>query len=137
VARLAQKHGKPKAPTILAHKLARAVYFMPSRGHAFDATKFFPASAARGHAMRTPAGPRTRPSTPLRRSGAPPAAMTQRAGATRPDREGGRYLRTPEIDPSTEEISLMGRGQGGIDAEHGRRLNALEGHGRARRLTEP
>src|SRR5438128_1480680 len=53
VARLAQKHGKGKALTILAHKLARAVYFMLSRGHAFDATKFFPPAAARGHAMRT------------------------------------------------------------------------------------
>ena len=108
VARLAQKHGKPKALTILAHKLARAVYFMLSRGHAFDATKFFPASAARGHAMRTPAGaPDTTfdAASPVRR--APRRDDAAHAGATRPDREGGRYLRTPEIDPSTEEISLM------------------------------
>jgi transposase len=42
VARLANKHGKPKALTILAHKLARAVYYMLRRGQAFDATRFFP-----------------------------------------------------------------------------------------------
>jgi Transposase IS116/IS110/IS902 family len=53
VARLAQKHGKAKALTLLAHKLARAVYGMLSRGHAFDATKFFPAPAAGGRAGPT------------------------------------------------------------------------------------
>lgn len=42
VARLAQQHGKPKALTILAHKLARAVYHMRRREQAFDATRFFP-----------------------------------------------------------------------------------------------
>jgi hypothetical protein len=42
VARLAQQHGKPKALTILAHKLARAVYHMLRREQAFDATRFFP-----------------------------------------------------------------------------------------------
>jgi len=108
VARLAQKHGKGKALTILAHKLARAVYFMLSRGHAFDATKFFPAASARGHAMRTPAGtPDTAfgAASPVRRATRRDDAA--RAGATRPDRKGGRYLRTPEIDPSTEETSLV------------------------------
>ncbi len=99
VARLAQKHGKPKALTILAHKLARAVYFMLSRGQAFDATKFFPTAAARGHAMRTPAGaPDTTfgAAAPVRRATRRDDAT--RAGAPRPDREGGRYLRPPDID---------------------------------------
>jgi transposase len=41
VTRLANKHGKPKALTILAHKLARAVYYMLRRAHAFDPNKFF------------------------------------------------------------------------------------------------
>jgi transposase len=113
VARLAQKHGKGKALTILAHKLARAVYFMLSRGHAFDATKFFPASAARGPAVRTTEGAHATTSgaaSPVRRAvGRDDAA---RAGATRPDHEGGRYLRTPEIDPSTEEIALAGDDEG-------------------------
>jgi hypothetical protein len=108
VARLAQKHGKAKALTILAHKLGRAVYFMLSRGHAFDASKFFPAAAAaRGQGGRTPEGPQDTTSgaaSPVRRAvGRDDAA---RAGAPRPDREGGRYLMTPEIDPSTEEMSL-------------------------------
>ena len=108
VARLAQKHGKPKALTILAHKLARAVYFMLSRGHAFDATKFFPAAvAARGHRGRTKEGTQDTPSgaaSSVRRAGGRDDAA--RAAAPRPDREGGRYLMTPEIDPSTEAISL-------------------------------
>jgi transposase len=38
--RLAQKHGKGKALTILAHKLARAVYYMLKRDTAFDLDKF-------------------------------------------------------------------------------------------------
>jgi hypothetical protein len=46
VARLAQQHGKPKALTILAHKLARAVYYMLHRQQAFEATRFFPLTAA-------------------------------------------------------------------------------------------
>jgi transposase len=41
VARLATKHGKAKALTILAHKLARAIYSMLRRGHAFDPNTFF------------------------------------------------------------------------------------------------
>jgi len=40
LARLANKHGKPKALTILAHKLARAVYYMLSRQQAFDVGRF-------------------------------------------------------------------------------------------------
>ena len=107
VARLAHKHGKAKALTIWAHKLARAVYFMLSRGHAFDATKFFPASAARGPAARTTAGSRDTLSdaaSPLRRATRRDDAA--RAGATRAVREGGRYPTTPEIAPSIEEISL-------------------------------
>jgi transposase len=40
VARLEKKHGKGKALTILAHKLARAVYYMLRRETAFDLQKF-------------------------------------------------------------------------------------------------
>jgi transposase len=38
--RLASKHGKGKALSILAHKLGRSVYFMLKRGEAFDVTLF-------------------------------------------------------------------------------------------------
>ena len=38
--RLVQQHGKPKALTILAHKLGRAVYHMLRREQAFDLQKF-------------------------------------------------------------------------------------------------
>jgi transposase len=41
LARLAKKHGKGKALTVLAHKLARAVYYMWKRDTAFDLDKFF------------------------------------------------------------------------------------------------
>ena len=40
LARLEKKHGKGKALTILAHKLARAVYYMLKRDTAFDLDKF-------------------------------------------------------------------------------------------------
>jgi transposase len=40
-ARLVKKHGKGKALTVLAHKLARAVYYMLKRDTAFDMDKFF------------------------------------------------------------------------------------------------
>jgi len=39
-AKLERKHGKGKALTVLAQKLARAVYFMLSRHQAFDLTRF-------------------------------------------------------------------------------------------------
>jgi transposase len=39
--RLTRKHGKPKALTILAHRLGRAVYHMLRRGEAFDPQRFF------------------------------------------------------------------------------------------------
>src|ERR687883_307061 len=38
--RLEKKHGKGKALTILAHKLARAVYYMLQRTTAFDMESF-------------------------------------------------------------------------------------------------
>jgi transposase len=38
---LKKKHGKGKALSVLAAKLARAVYFMLSRGQVFDANKFY------------------------------------------------------------------------------------------------
>jgi transposase len=41
LARLAKKHGKGKALTVLAHQLARAVYDMLKRDTAFDLDKFF------------------------------------------------------------------------------------------------
>jgi transposase len=41
LARLEKKHGKGKALTVLAHKLARAVYYMLKREVAFDSQKFF------------------------------------------------------------------------------------------------
>src|SRR5262249_21087046 len=39
-AKLERKHGKGKALTVLAQKLARAVYFMLTRHQAFDLTRF-------------------------------------------------------------------------------------------------
>jgi transposase len=38
--KLEHKHGKAKALTVLAHKLARAVYYMLTRAQAFDLTRF-------------------------------------------------------------------------------------------------
>jgi transposase len=40
LARIEKKHGKGKALTVLAHKLARAVYYMLKRGVAFDLNAF-------------------------------------------------------------------------------------------------
>jgi transposase len=40
LARLEKKHGKGKALTVLAHKLARAVYYMLKHGTAFTMDKF-------------------------------------------------------------------------------------------------
>jgi transposase len=105
VVRLAQKHGKPKALTILAHKLARAVYFMLSRGHAFDATKFFPSPAPGGPAVPTtdrPPEPTTR--VPRRRRRTIRLEDVVRVGAPRAGRAGGRSLPPPTIDPATGEI---------------------------------
>jgi len=41
LARLEKKHGRGKALTVLAHQLARAVYYMLKREVAFDTQKFF------------------------------------------------------------------------------------------------
>ena len=41
VARKEKKHGKARAMTMLARKIARAVYQMLKRKEAFDAVKFF------------------------------------------------------------------------------------------------
>ena len=38
--KLEHKHGKAKALTVLAHKLARAVYYMLTREQAFDLNRF-------------------------------------------------------------------------------------------------
>ena len=48
VAKLAQKHGKAKALTVLAHKLGRAVYYLLTRDQAFDLQRFVTASPLRG-----------------------------------------------------------------------------------------
>jgi hypothetical protein len=42
--RLAGRHGKNKALSILAAKLGRAVYFLLSRDRAFDRERFFATS---------------------------------------------------------------------------------------------
>jgi Transposase IS116/IS110/IS902 family len=46
LARLEKKHDKGKALTILAHKLARAVYYMLTRQTAFDRDTFLHASGS-------------------------------------------------------------------------------------------
>ena len=38
--KLEHKHGKAKALAVLAHKLGRAVYYLLTREHAFDLTRF-------------------------------------------------------------------------------------------------
>jgi transposase len=43
LARKAAKHGKPKALSILAHKIGRAVYFLLSKERAFDMKTFLAA----------------------------------------------------------------------------------------------
>jgi transposase len=47
-AQLERKHGKGQALTVLAHKLARAVYFMLPRHQAFALQRFVTASPLRG-----------------------------------------------------------------------------------------
>ncbi len=47
-AKLARNHGKATALTVLAHKLARAVYSMLTRARAFDLNRFVTASPLRG-----------------------------------------------------------------------------------------
>ncbi len=67
VAHLTQQHGKAKALTIFAHKLARAVYYMRRREQVFDATRFFAGTAATpdppGRATLTPGAPRGQATT--------------------------------------------------------------------------
>ena len=46
--KLERNHGKATALTVLAHKLARAVYYMRTREHAFDLQRFVAASPLRG-----------------------------------------------------------------------------------------
>jgi len=45
--KLEHQHGKATALTVLAHKLGRAVYYMLTREHAFDLTRFVAASPLR------------------------------------------------------------------------------------------
>jgi len=76
VAHLAQQHGKAKALTIFAHKLARAVYYMLRREQVFDATRCFAGTAA------TPDPPGPAPLAP----GAPRDQATITTGAPRGSR---------------------------------------------------
>jgi hypothetical protein len=111
VARLAHKYGKAKALSILAHKVARAVYFMLSRGHAFDAAKFFPIAARSERPGPAPAP--TAPTTPgaaTRGRRAVRANDAPRSGPPRRVREGGGYLSTPQIDRSSDESPLATEG---------------------------
>ena len=87
VARLAHKHGKGKALTILAHKLARAVYHMLRRGQAFEAAKFFSLTARGEQAARPDIDRVTRED----------GHDASRSGPTGDDLEGGCYLDPPEI----------------------------------------
>jgi transposase len=74
VTRLANKHGKAKALTILAHKLARAVYYMLRRGHAFDAPTFFHDAHAGASPLDTAVNPDTVLTPASRPSGRPGTA---------------------------------------------------------------
>jgi transposase len=47
-ATLEHQHGKAKAPTVLAHKLGRAVYYLLTREQGFDLQRFVAASPLRG-----------------------------------------------------------------------------------------
>jgi len=92
VARLAHKHGKGKALTILAHKLARAVYHMLRRGQAFEATKFFAQTTPGDRSARIESDRNTRDEV----HDVDAVHDASRSGPTRHDREGGRYLDPPE-----------------------------------------
>jgi transposase len=52
--RLENKHGKGKALTVLAHKLARAVYHMLKRATAFDMQRFLQSEKGAGRMSLTP-----------------------------------------------------------------------------------
>jgi transposase len=110
VARLAQKHGKGKALTLLAHKLARAVYYMLRRGQAFDATKFFASTSTGELPARTDMRPRALVD----------AHDAARVASTRPDLEGGRYLTPPESEQG-DALSSVAEGGGAIVGRQGRR----------------
>jgi len=106
VARLAHKHGKGKALTILAHKLARAVYYMLHRGQAFEATRFFPVTA-RG----------AQPSRPeIDRVTGVDVHDAARSGPPGDDLEGGRYLDPPEIKRHTSR--RRGHDRAGVTTKH-------------------
>jgi len=92
VARLAQKHGKGKALTILAHKLARAVYHMLRRDQAFEATKFFAQTAPGDRSAQIESDHHTRDEVP----DAEEVHDASRSGPPRDDREGGPYPDPPE-----------------------------------------
>ena len=99
VARLAPKHGKGKALTILAHKLARAVYDMLRCEQAFEATTFFPLTAPGERSARPAIAGVTRDAG---------HDASRSAGPPRPDRQGGRD--PPEITRGGAPPRLHERG---------------------------
>jgi len=86
VTRLANPHGKAKALTILAHKLARAIYHMLRRGHAFDPTTFFHGTCPGAPSLDSEidAGATLAPASPLARR---PDQAHRRAGHAAPTAE--------------------------------------------------
>jgi hypothetical protein len=66
LARLEKKHDKGKALSILAHKLARAVYYMRKRPTAFDMENFLRASRSRAGAPAVSLGTHGRSLPPAR-----------------------------------------------------------------------
>ena len=69
--RLAAKHGKGKSLSIIAARLARAVYFMLKRRTPFDAERFFAHSGsagAKGSSLNVPTGAAVQGARPERSS---------------------------------------------------------------------
>jgi hypothetical protein len=115
VARLAQKHGKGKALTLLAHKLARAVYYMLRRGQAFNATKFFAWTRPDEEPARAE----------LARAAVGEGHDASRAASPRPDLEGGRSLPLPisrgacRSRASMNNVACLPDAVGGVEHERG------------------
>jgi len=74
LARLEKKHGQGKALTILAHKLARAVYDMLKRGTAFDMAQFLSSSGSGAGEPGAELGPHGVSLTTVLGKEAPPAS---------------------------------------------------------------
>ncbi len=104
VARLAQKHGKPKALTILVHKLAGAVYYMLSRAQAFDATDFFHL-IANGACLAPPASSAQAGRADRRGTARPSVIMSIFLGSRMPMTSGVPHLSRKRLPPS--EIAFV------------------------------